>query len=193
MVCGQPDFDVDAVMANATFEKISPTDVRVGYLRDILKAFSPKERSQFARFVSGRERLPPSLHLKIMHSTASDGAPPDSHLPTASTCFYWLSLPHFSSREAMAERLRFAITQCLDIDADFVMRGGGDGGGGGGGGHQPPRGGAPQGGGGANGDMAALLARLGISEPPMGGGGGAGGGNTSGDDDEFEDYSHLLT
>eukprot|EP00743_Colponemidia_sp_Colp-15_P013740 GILK01016069.1.p1 GENE.GILK01016069.1~~GILK01016069.1.p1 ORF type:complete len:554 (+),score=19.68 GILK01016069.1:42-1664(+) len=127
VVCGQPDFDVDAVIDNAKFENIAPSDPRIKYLRGILKAFTPKQRSMFARFVSGRERLPPTLKLKIMHNSNADGSE-DSHLPSASTCFYYVSLPQYSTQEKMREKLIFAITQCLDIDADFVVREGGGGG-----------------------------------------------------------------
>ncbi|KAL7702536.1 HECT-domain (ubiquitin-transferase) [Lotmaria passim] len=40
-------------------------------------------------------------------------------MPHASTCFYWLRLPRYSSAAVMAEKLLFAIEQCIDIDADF--------------------------------------------------------------------------
>ncbi|CAM66542.1 conserved hypothetical protein [Leishmania infantum JPCM5] len=43
----------------------------------------------------------------------------DTRLPQASTCFYWLRLPCYSSTSVMAQKLLFAIEQCVDIDADF--------------------------------------------------------------------------
>eukprot|EP00796_Vickermania_ingenoplastis_P004217 gene4217-3049_t len=46
----------------------------------------------------------------------------DERLPHASTCFYWLSLPKYSSKEVLKEKLLFAIEQCVDIDADFRIR-----------------------------------------------------------------------
>ncbi|CBZ24835.1 conserved hypothetical protein [Leishmania mexicana MHOM/GT/2001/U1103] len=269
LVCGQCDYDPDALLDAARYEGLSPTDVRVRFLRSVLRGFTRHQRGLFMRFVSGRERLPPGMHLKIMpddaprvapippmtldratpslqpaspdrrqrmatstsHGTAtavmtpqpppsseqrcgasfvrhntlaqscpssntgSNTLPPsppqlpftppppqamsrmvsppalqpgqlqpvrgsgsgglshapasplgtgercrqqeskrgdgmvedgvdssscdDTRLPQASTCFYWLRLPCYSSTAVMARKLLFAIEQCVDIDADF--------------------------------------------------------------------------
>ncbi|CAJ1041121.1 putative SPRY domain/HECT-domain (ubiquitin-transferase) [Leishmania shawi] len=272
LVCGQCDYDPDALLDAARYEGLSPTDTRVRFLRCALHGFTRHQRALFMRFVSGRERLPPGMHLKIMpddtprvapippltperaapsvqsaspnrpqrvatsmsngattammtpqpppsseqrcstsfvrHNTlaqsrtssnvgsttvppsppqlgftpppahpvsrvmpppalqpgqllplsgSSNGAeshtpasPHSSHgtqegyqqlesksgdrpveggvdpslcddtrLPQASTCFYWLRLPCYSSASVMAQKLLFAIEQCVDIDADF--------------------------------------------------------------------------
>ena len=42
-------------------------------------------------------------------------------LPTSQTCFFQLRLPPYSSREMMAERLRYAIHNCRSIDMDNYM------------------------------------------------------------------------
>ncbi|KAG5509633.1 hypothetical protein JKF63_06338 [Porcisia hertigi] len=258
LVCGQCDYDPDALLDAARYEGLSPNDVRIGFLRRVLRGFTRHQRALFMRFVTGRERLPPGMHLKIMpddvprvapippmtpqratpstsaggttttmtpqppsgseqrsgasfvrHNTlaqsrtssnvgsttlpppsppqlgftpppvqsmapmvpppalqpgqllpaldrgdgarlptlattysppdmqapnpqhiskSGDGAPEDgvdpslcddTRLPHASTCFYWLRLPCYSSASMMAQRLLLAIEQCVDIDADF--------------------------------------------------------------------------
>ncbi|CAC9466896.1 SPRY_domain/HECT-domain_(ubiquitin-transferase)_-_putative [Leishmania infantum] len=272
LVCGQCDYDPDALLDAARYEGLSPTDVRVRFLRSVLRGFTRHQRALFMRFVSGRERLPPGMHLKIMpddaprvapippitpdraapslqsasphrrqrvvtspshdtttavmtpqpppsseqrcgtsfvrhntlaqsrpsSNTGSNTLPPsppqlgftppppqavsrmvpppalqpgqlqpvrgsgsggqshapasllsplgmqercrqqeskggdgmvedgvdfslcdDTRLPQASTCFYWLRLPCYSSTSVMAQKLLFAIEQCVDIDADF--------------------------------------------------------------------------
>ncbi|KAG5484413.1 hypothetical protein LSCM4_07980 [Leishmania orientalis] len=272
LVCGQCDYDPDALLDGARYEGMAPTDVRVRFLRRVLRGFTRHQRALFMRFVSGRERMPPGLHLKIMpdntpraapippmtpqrvappppsassnhqqrsaaftsdgtttaamtpqpppsseqrcgasfvrHNTlvqgrtsssagsttlprsppqldftpppaqavsrmtpppalqpvqllptwdSGNGAPShapassrsplgrqeryqpqgsrsgdvapegdvdpslcdDTRLPQASTCFYWLRLPCYSSASVMAQKLLFAIEQCVDIDADF--------------------------------------------------------------------------
>ncbi|EAN95470.1 hypothetical protein, conserved [Trypanosoma cruzi] len=146
VVCGQPDYDADALIDSARYEDLDPNDVIVQYLRQVLRQFSRHERALFMRFVSGRERLPSGVRLKLMpdansrplrretsqnsgaHSNDGNGGVKalvdtfdDNRLPHASTCFYWLSIPRYSSVEVMRERLLFAIQQCLDIDADFVV------------------------------------------------------------------------
>lgn len=216
LVCGLPDFSVPELLQHARFEGLDATDPLVGYLRQTLLEFTPHERALFVRFISGRERLPFGMRLKIIlstsqssmqqqqqqqqsqgvrpqrrldapqpprqqqspidpnapssasmttttvtgHSTsASTVAPPtttvessnrrsstgahrpsrasgtsplressegavvdDDHLPYASTCFFWLSIPRYSSQAVLASKLRIAITQCVDIDADFRLR-----------------------------------------------------------------------
>lgn len=42
-------------------------------------------------------------------------------LPTSQTCFFQLRLPQYTSREVMAERLRYAIQNCRSIDMDNYM------------------------------------------------------------------------
>ena len=44
----------------------------------------------------------------------------DTRLPTASTCFFDLHLPRYTSAEALAERLKYAIYNCRGIDLDYV-------------------------------------------------------------------------
>lgn len=199
LVCGQRDYDPNVLLDNARYDNLDPNDHRVVYLRQSLKEFTRHQRAMFMRFVSGRERLPPGMRLRIMADTTggslsdtpqlqapADTAPglapqppasgsgavssssfirqqstrranasvggqgggptartlevrggggeghggggpssfADSRLPHASTCFYWLFLPNYSSLAVMKERLLFAIEQCIDIDADFRVHDG---------------------------------------------------------------------
>lgn len=193
MVCGQRDYDPDELLDNARFENISPLDKRVQYLREVLKEFSCHQRASFMRFVTGRERLPPGMQLRIMPDSKQEGSAyernfgseqqwngeggsnsdgvqqnipesnddevklseetepfDDERLPHASTCFYWLSLPKYSRKEILKEKLLFAIEQCVDIDADFRV-------------HDQD----------LQTDNQPVLARMSV------------------DDDDYEDYSHL--
>ena len=70
------------------------------------------------RFISGRERLP--VRLKVMPLHTKDD--PDNYLPGASTCFFWISLPQYSSVAVMRQKLLYAIHNCVDIDADYRVR-----------------------------------------------------------------------
>ena len=44
---------------------------------------------------------------------------PDSYLPKAHTCFFSINLPKYTSKAMMTEKLRYAITNCTEMDADF--------------------------------------------------------------------------
>jgi hypothetical protein len=80
------------------------------------------ERCQFLRFVWGRSRLPVRAEdfdrkFKISRMHSSDRAP-DDYLPISHTCFFSLELPRYSSLEIMHEKILYAITHCIAIDAD---------------------------------------------------------------------------
>lgn len=76
LVCGQTDYDPDVLMDNAHYDGIEPNDDRVRFLREVLKEFSSHQRASFMRFVSGRERFPPGLRIRIKDD---NGGAPDPH------------------------------------------------------------------------------------------------------------------
>jgi hypothetical protein len=103
-----------------------------------LATFTPAELSALLAFATGCGRLRPSATLAAgasPHGAAAlivqpaeqhFGAPapdaPSSRLPTSHTCAGALDLPPYASVEDCAERLRYAITHCRAIDADFIVR-----------------------------------------------------------------------
>lgn len=112
-LCGSPLISANSLRERVKYdgyftEKSSP----VSYFWDTVDRFSPEELSLLLRFVCGRSRLPPFdssyLPFMIQPLTARD-SPPDSLLPQARTCFFTLSLPHYSSREILEDKLRYAI------------------------------------------------------------------------------------
>jgi E3 ubiquitin-protein ligase HECTD3 len=77
----------------------------------VLEKFSNEDRSRFLRFVSGRRRLPATVHV-----LAGDGT---DVLPTASTCGSAIILPNYTSAKVMEEKLRYAAYNCIAIDTDI--------------------------------------------------------------------------
>ncbi|KPA76362.1 hypothetical protein ABB37_07709 [Leptomonas pyrrhocoris] len=73
LVCGQCDYDPDALLDTARFDGLEASDVRIAFLRAVLRGFTRHQRALFMRFVSGRERLPPGIRLKIMPDDAPRG------------------------------------------------------------------------------------------------------------------------
>ncbi|KAJ1628588.1 hypothetical protein T492DRAFT_874926 [Pavlovales sp. CCMP2436] len=71
------------------------------------------ERRAFVQFTTGCPHLPPTglaalnpmLSVSLKH--CPDGA--ESELPSASTCFHVLKMPAYTSKEALSERLGYAI------------------------------------------------------------------------------------
>lgn len=60
--------------------------------------------------------------MKIQSAICDDAnLHPDQYLPKAHTCFFSLNLPNYSTKELVASKLRYAITQCTEMDADFRL------------------------------------------------------------------------
>lgn len=127
-ICGRSDFAVADMESAARYEGLSKTDNRVVWFWQALRSWTSQDRSAFARFISGRERLATVPKLKLLPAVAPEGCEnEDELLPHASTCFIWLSLPNYSKYEILAEKLLYAVRNCVDIDADFRVRDGEEG------------------------------------------------------------------
>eukprot|EP01012_Entosiphon_sulcatum_P008571 TRINITY_DN14699_c0_g1_i1.p1 TRINITY_DN14699_c0_g1~~TRINITY_DN14699_c0_g1_i1.p1 ORF type:complete len:4388 (+),score=508.78 TRINITY_DN14699_c0_g1_i1:36-13199(+) len=123
LVCGRADFDVEVLRSMVRYEGLVPADPRVQYFWQVVSEFTSRDWRAFMRFVSGRERAPTRLKIMPLHPPSSSHPLSDDHyLPGASTCFFWISLPKYSSVDVMREKLLYAIHNCADIDADYRVR-----------------------------------------------------------------------
>lgn len=92
----------------------SHTSRAVEFFLDILSEFDLEQQRKFLLFVTGSPKLPvggfknltPKLTIvrKDMQMES-----PDDYLPTVSSCFHYLKLPDYSSKEIMREKLLRAI------------------------------------------------------------------------------------
>ncbi len=57
--------------------------------------------------------------IQAPHGGAKDS--PDEYLPSAQTCFFSLSLPFYSSKEVLHEKLLYAIAISPNMDADVRL------------------------------------------------------------------------
>ena len=91
-----------------------------------LEGWSERKRRAFLRFVWGRSRLPEGeddelgAKMKIVAVSGESQSITDTRLPTASTCFFELVLPRYSTAERLRERLSYAVDHCTAIDSDFL-------------------------------------------------------------------------
>jgi hypothetical protein len=81
LVCGRCDYDPDALIDAARLDGVDAADTRLRFLREVLRGFTRHQRALFIRFVSGRERLPPGIRLKIMPDDTSNGGTVPSFTP----------------------------------------------------------------------------------------------------------------
>lgn len=129
IVCGADIIDVSRLKANAEYDDdVSPEDDHIVAFWDVLEnQFSEEEKVLFLRFVWARPSLPPkgtefSQKLKIQSAVGEESdLKPDQYLPKAHTCFFSINLPRYSSKDILADRLRYAIRNCTEMDADFRL------------------------------------------------------------------------
>jgi E3 ubiquitin-protein ligase HERC1 len=103
------------------FRDLDPAHPNVVWLWEILESLPEDEKVLFVIFVCGRSRLPAApADLPQRFQILRMDKPVDG-LPTAQTCFFQLRLPPYTSKEAMARRLAYAIHHCRNIDMDNYM------------------------------------------------------------------------
>ncbi|OMJ70944.1 hypothetical protein SteCoe_30969 [Stentor coeruleus] len=119
LICGTVDVDVDILKENTDYEGCGLSDQHIQYFWEILKEFSQKERSLYLKFVWGRSRLPSGKDWRHMKITRyNPNGPVNNFMPVSHTCFFTLDLPAYTTKEAMRQKLLYAITHCTAIDLD---------------------------------------------------------------------------
>jgi hypothetical protein len=124
MLCGNPDIDVGLLRQVVEYEGYEENAKVIGYFWDTLHGMSTEERKQFIQFVWARNRLPLrksdfDAPFKIQKDSINTGDRADQALPSASTCFFSLTLPEYSSQEILSEKLLFAINNVTTMETDF--------------------------------------------------------------------------
>lgn len=98
---------------------------------EVLDEMTPDETTMFLRFVWARSRMPASLselsmNFKLQLSsqgrdTSNPNSSPDDFLPSAQTCFFSLSIPNYSSKQVLKDKLMYAIENSPTMDADVRL------------------------------------------------------------------------
>jgi hypothetical protein len=118
--CGNPDVDVDLLQRVVEYEGYEATDAVVGYFWETLREMSHQERKIFLQFVWARNRLPmKQSEFEAPFKILKDSSKGDNALPSASTCFFSLTLPEYSSKEILKSKLLFAIQNVTTMETDF--------------------------------------------------------------------------
>lgn len=129
LICGVADVDIEILQAHTKYVGgVSQTDQHIKFFWDVLSSeFTAEDRTQFLRFVWGRERMSGTEEGCTFqigpHLRSKEDEDPDQWLPVAHTCFFSLDLPEYSSREITKSRLLFAMNNCNAIDADDTGEG----------------------------------------------------------------------
>merc|ERR1712238_650723 len=107
IVCGNPHVDVDLLRRVVEYEGYEGHEPVVQYFWETLREMTDRERKLFLQFVWARSRLPLKesdfdAPLKIQKDTKASVNGVDA-LPGASTCFFSLTLPEYSSKEILKQ------------------------------------------------------------------------------------------
>lgn len=125
IVCGNPDIDVELLRRVVEYEGYDETDTVITYFWDVLREMTTSERKLFLQFVWARNRLPLKesdfdAPFKIQKDSKTANGDADYPLPSASTCFFSLTLPDYPEKEILKEKLLFAIENVTTMESDYV-------------------------------------------------------------------------
>jgi len=125
IMCGNPDIDVDLLRRVVEYEGYDENDDVITNFWEVLREMTSRDRKLFLQFVWARSRLPVRLSdfdttFTIQRDTKCAGGEEDSALPSASTCFFSLTLPEYQSKDLLKKKLLFAIENVTTMESDYV-------------------------------------------------------------------------
>lgn len=124
IICGNPEVDVELLRRVVEYEGYEESDPIIIYLWEVLREMDNQERKLFIQFVWARSRLPMKesdfdAPFKIQKDVKASRNCMDA-LPSASTCFFSLTLPDYPSKEILRSKLMFAIKNVTTMESDYV-------------------------------------------------------------------------
>jgi hypothetical protein len=127
LICGVREVDVELLKKCTDYEDgVDPDAPHVKAFWEVLEEMQAEERTDFLRFAWARSRMPASakdfpMNFRLQGPQGGAKEKPDDYLPHAQTCFFSLSLPQYSSKEILREKLLLAISNSPNMDADVRL------------------------------------------------------------------------
>lgn len=126
IVSGNSVIDISLLKQCTEYEDLTTDSPVVRYFWEVLEEFTNEDKILFLRFVWARSRMPSSAedlltNFKLQNAQGEARLKPDLYLPHAQTCFFSLSLPPYSSKEILREKLLYAIKNSPTMDADVRL------------------------------------------------------------------------
>jgi len=125
IICGNPDIDVELLRRVVEYEGYNENDKVVTFFWEVLREMTTSERKMFLQFVWARNRLPLKesdfdAPFKIQKDSKTVNEDGDYPLPSASTCFFSLTLPEYPEKDVLKQKLLFAIENVTTMESDYV-------------------------------------------------------------------------
>ncbi|KAL0490480.1 E3 ubiquitin-protein ligase HECTD2 [Acrasis kona] len=109
MVCGSPEFDFDALERSTKYaDGFVKEDETIVNFWQVVKSFSEQDKKKFLAFCTGSDRVPIKGLGNLQFVIIKNGDDSE-RLPTAHTCFNYLLLPKYATKEKLREKLMSAI------------------------------------------------------------------------------------
>ena len=118
LFCGNSDINVELLQKIVEYEGYNENDETINMFWNVLREMTSDDRKSFLQFVWARSRLPLresdfEAPFKILKKNRSE------ELPSASTCFFSLSLPDYRNEEILRKKLMFAINNVTTMESDY--------------------------------------------------------------------------
>ncbi|KAG7461747.1 hypothetical protein MATL_G00194380 [Megalops atlanticus] len=111
VLTGNVDYEWEELKKNTKYVGYKATDANIQNFWTVFDELSEEQKKHFLSFMTGCDRLPvgglSKMQMTIVNPNKDD---PDNYYPVASTCFYVLHLPNYSSINVLREKFKHAIT-----------------------------------------------------------------------------------
>ena len=115
LLSGVPSIDVDDWQTNCGYSGYTADSDQVTLFFEVARGMTQPERALVLQFATGSARVPPGGFASLrgnngicLFTLSEDAGASTDNLPTASTCFNLLKLPHYATAETMRARLLLA-------------------------------------------------------------------------------------
>eukprot|EP01083_Nonionella_stella_P051973 138056_1 len=127
LICGEPSVDFELLKRHTAYgSSLNEDSPRIIKFWKVVEEFDAEQRRLFVQFVYAQKRLPSESEFErqglrlLIHPL--DARKPDQTFPQASTCFFNLSLPDYSSINQMRRNLLLAITSATGFGTEEEER-----------------------------------------------------------------------
>eukprot|EP00727_Mastigamoeba_balamuthi_P004670 m51a1_g14200 putative ubiquitin ligase (752) ;mRNA; r:138249-141205 len=111
VICGSPELDFQDMERHTHYEGYEASDQVIRWFWEVIHSLTLEQKRLFLAFTTGTDRCPIGGLKDLRLIVGKHGDDPDQ-LPTASTCFNYLHLPAYDSKEKLRDKLLQAIENC---------------------------------------------------------------------------------
>eukprot|EP01057_Protomagalhaensia_wolfi_P001181 Protomagalhaensia_wolfi_Nauph_80__1180@NODE_169_length_3347_cov_534_512696_g127_i0_p2_GENE_NODE_169_length_3347_cov_534_512696_g127_i0NODE_169_length_3347_cov_534_512696_g127_i0_p2_ORF_typecomplete_len250_score42_39HECT/PF00632_25/2e67_NODE_169_length_3347_cov_534_512696_g127_i03401089 len=112
VICGSPgDLDFAELERGTKYDGFRPDSPIIRDFWEIVHSFTQADKKKLLFFVTGSDRTPVAGLSSVKMIIAKGGGEKD-RLPTSRTCFNYLFLPEYRTKEELERNLRRAIENC---------------------------------------------------------------------------------